>query len=131
MTSLRDRARVVVGGRRETWLVPLLIVLGVTYPWYVDALQSLPLIGDFIPATESMVVMLALTMMAVGLNVVVGYAGLLDLGYVAFYAVGAYTAGWFASEQFDQVHFHFFSSVPDDQPGIHVTMWVVLVLRGS
>jgi ABC-type branched-subunit amino acid transport system permease subunit len=32
-------------------------------------------------------------MMAVGLNVVVGYAGLLDLGYVAFYAIGAYTRG--------------------------------------
>ena len=31
-------------------------------------------------------------MMAVGLNIVVGYAGLLDLGYVAFYATGAYTA---------------------------------------
>ena len=39
-------------------------------------------------------------MMAVGLNIVVGYAGLLDLGYVAFYAMGAYTAAWFASLQF-------------------------------
>ena len=33
--------------------------------------------------------------MALGLNVVVGYAGLLDLGYVAFWAAGAYVAGWF------------------------------------
>ena len=33
------------------------------------------------------------TLMALGLNVVVGKSGLLDLGYVAFYAVGAYTAG--------------------------------------
>ena len=32
-------------------------------------------------------------LLALGLNIVVGYAGLLDLGYVAFYAVGAYTAG--------------------------------------
>ena len=32
--------------------------------------------------------------MALGLNVVVGYAGLLDLGYVAFWAIGGYTAGW-------------------------------------
>ena len=54
-----------------------------------------------------MVVMIVFTTMAVGLNVVVGYAGLLDLGYVAFYAVGAYTAGWFASQQFDQVSFYF------------------------
>ena len=36
-------------------------------------------------------------MMALGLNFVVGYAGLLDLGYVAFYAMGSYMAGWFAS----------------------------------
>ena len=39
-------------------------------------------------------------MMAIGLNMVVGYAGLLDLGYVAFYAIGAYTAAWLASPHF-------------------------------
>ena len=44
-----------------------------------------------------MVIMVVFTTMALGLNIVVGYAGLLDLGYVAFYAVGAYTAGWLAS----------------------------------
>ena len=81
----------------------MLIVLAVLYPLIVDSLQSLPLIGDFVPSTDSMVVMVAFTTMAIGLNMVVGYAGLLDLGYVAFYAVGAYTAGWFASQQFDQV----------------------------
>ena len=32
-------------------------------------------------------------LVAVGLNIVIGYAGLLDLGYVGFYAVGAYTVG--------------------------------------
>ena len=44
--------------------------------------------------------MLIFVMMALGLNIVVGYAGLLDLGYVAFYAIGAYTAAWFASPHF-------------------------------
>jgi branched-chain amino acid transport system permease protein len=76
-------------------------------------------------------VMLVFTMMALGLNVVVGYAGLLDLGYVAFYAAGAYTAGWFASLQFDQVTFHFGSTVSKDQPGIHVSMWLILLLAGA
>ena len=57
-----------------------------------------------------MVIMIVFTMMAVGLNIVVGYAGLLDLGYVAFYAAGAYTAAWLASLQFDQWTFHFGSS---------------------
>ena len=56
--------------------------------------------------------------MAVGLNIVVGYAGLLDLGYVAFYAAGAYIAAWFASLQFDQVTFHFGSvGISDELPG--------------
>jgi branched-chain amino acid transport system permease protein len=40
-------------------------------------------------------------MLGMGLNIVVGYAGLLDLGYVAFYAIGAYTYALLASPQFD------------------------------
>ncbi|MBV8916234.1 MAG: branched-chain amino acid ABC transporter permease, partial [Acetobacteraceae bacterium] len=44
--------------------------------------------------------MLLYAMLAMGLNVVVGYAGLLDLGYVAFYAIGAYTYALLASPQF-------------------------------
>src|SRR3954469_13424883 len=46
---------------------------------------------------------LAYVMMALGLNIVVGFAGLLDLGYVAFYAFGAYTVGWFASDFFTPI----------------------------
>src|SRR4051794_2583434 len=45
----------------------------------------------------------AYVMMALGLNIVVGFAGLLDLGYVAFYAFGAYTVGWFASDFFTPI----------------------------
>ena len=52
------------------------------------------------PDVATGVYMVVFMMMAVGLNIVVGYAGLLDLGYVAFYAIGAYTAAWFASLQF-------------------------------
>ena len=64
--------------------------------------------------------MIVFTMMAVGLNMVVGYAGLLDLGYVAFYAVGAYTAAWFASQPVQLGHFHFGSvGVSGEVPGIH------------
>ncbi len=89
------------------------------------------MIGDFVPATDSMVVMIAFTTMAVGLNMVVGYAGLLDLGYVAFYAVGAYTAGWFASQQFDQVSWQLGAvGIPDGLPGIHLSMWLVLPIAG-
>ena len=47
---------------------------------------------------------LAYIMFALGLNIVVGFAGLLDLGYVAFYAIGAYSIGWFASDHFSKVN---------------------------
>jgi branched-chain amino acid transport system permease protein len=110
----------------------VLIVAGFFYPKYVESLTDLTLIGDFVPALDSMVYMLIVTMMAIGLNIVVGYAGLLDLGYVAFYAVGAYTAAWFASQQFDQWTFHLGSvGISKEVPGIHLSIWLVLVIAGA
>ena len=44
-----------------------------------------------------MVLAAAYVMMALGLNIVVGFAGLLDLGYVAFFAIGAHVAAHFGS----------------------------------
>ena len=49
--------------------------------------------------------------LALGLNIVVGFAGLLDLGYVAFYAVGAYLWAFFGSQQYFVLHF-----APGTQP---------------
>jgi len=46
---------------------------------------------------DDMVLAATFVVMALGLNIVVGFAGLLDLGYVAFFAIGAYTAAYFAS----------------------------------
>jgi len=110
----------------------LLLLLAFLYPKYVESLRDLPALGDFIPSVDSMVIMIVFTMMAVGLNIVVGYAGLLDLGYVAFYAVGAYTAAWFASQQFDQWTFHFGSvGISKEVPGIHLSIWLVLVIAGA
>src|SRR4051794_13745026 len=51
-------------------------------------------------------------MLAVGLNIVVGYAGLLDLGYVAFWAIGGYVAGWIMSSFFSQWSVNIFGSAP-------------------
>jgi branched-chain amino acid transport system permease protein len=50
---------------------------------------------------------------ALGLNIVVGFAGLLDLGYVAFYAIGAYCIGWFGSDWFTE-------AINGGKSGIHV-----------
>jgi branched-chain amino acid transport system permease protein len=130
VSSYVHRVRTRARDNTNVWLVPAVIALGLLYPFVEDGLQDLPLIGDFMPTTGTLVVMIAFTMMAVGLNIVVGYCGLLDLGYVAFYAVGAYTAGWLASQHFEQVTFHFGSSVDNGQVGIHVTMWVVLIIAG-
>lgn len=49
--------------------------------------------------------------LSLGLNIVVGMAGLLDLGYVAFYAVGAYTWALLASPHFD-LHLPFWAILP-------------------
>jgi len=118
--------------RARSWALPAVVIaLGAFYPWYVESLQDLPVIGTFVPALGSMVVMIGFTMMAVGLNVVVGYAGLLDLGYVAFYAAGAYTAAWFASQHFEQWTFHFGSvGISQELPGIHLSIWLVLAIAG-
>ena len=50
-------------------------------------------------------------LLALGLNIVVGFAGLLDLGYIAFYAVGAYTWALLASPHFD-LHLPFWVLIP-------------------
>src|SRR5947199_8535673 len=70
-------------------------------------------------------------LLALGLNVVVGYAGLLDLGYVAFYAIGAYMAGWFASSQFATHRIHFGSvGITPDAVGFHFSIWLILAMAG-
>ena len=88
----------------------VLVTFGVIFPYIREYLVDFPVIGDFVPGIRSMVYVLVVTMMALGLNIVVGYAGLLDLGYVAFYAAGAYTAGWLASQQFNDLNIHLFST---------------------
>ena len=57
----------------------------------------------------------AFILLALGLNIVVGFAGLLDLGYAAFFAIGSYSYAMLASPQF----------------GIHVPFWVMLFLASG
>jgi len=70
---------------------------------------------------------------AVGLNIVVGYAGLLDLGFVAFWAIGGYVAGWLMSTFIQAVNpgFYLLSSGIPNQPGIHLNWVLVLVAAGA
>ena len=113
-------------GRARSIGVPLVVIaLVAAYPLFGDSLPGFPSVGTG-------VIMIVFTMMAVGLNVVVGYAGLLDLGYVAFYAAGAYMAAWLASTQFEEVNVHFGAvGVSHGFPGIHVSVWLVLIAAGA
>jgi len=87
-----------------------------------------PIDGFVSDTTKAM----ALVVMALGLNIVVGFAGLLDLGYVAFFAIGAYTMGWLGSGFFDLVNNQAGIHVGASQtastlPGIHLNFVLVLV----
>lgn len=61
-------------------------------------------------------------LLALGLNIVVGFAGLLDLGYIAFYAVGAYTAGLLASPHLSNNIASLGALFPG---GFHVSLWII------
>jgi len=80
-------------------------------------------------------------MLALGLNIVVGFAGLLDLGYIAFFAVGAYLTGLFASPQFAALLESLVYNYPVlgewlvtlfgeeiRQNGIHLSVWAIVPL---
>ena len=70
-------------------------------------------------------------LMALGLNIIVGYAGLLDLGYVAFWALGCYVAGWLMSPFLSNFQINFFGNArPGFEFGIHFHVFLVLILGG-
>ena len=90
--------------RRPAWLGFVLIGIALAVaPFVVQA-------GLGIYWVRILDLALLYMMLALGLNIVVGYAGLLDLGYIAFYAVGAYVYALLASPQF----------------GLHLPFWLVL-----
>ena len=88
--------------RWTTWLVIALLLLAA--PFLIEAVlgRAWVRIAD---------VALLFIMLALGLNIVVGFAGLLDLGYIAFFAVGAYSYALLASPQF-AVHWPFYVLLP-------------------
>src|SRR3954449_9099572 len=106
---------------------------------YLLALALVVVFPLFFPETDSKVdvatTALAYVVMALGLNIVVGFAGLLDLGYVAFYALGALTIGWLGSSfvyganHSKGIHFGVTKNL-SAVPGIHVNFLIILVAAG-
>jgi ABC-type branched-subunit amino acid transport system ATPase component/ABC-type branched-subunit amino acid transport system permease subunit len=80
--------RVSLVRRRQVWAV-VLLALGLAYPFILTG-------GGYIDAAANAY---TYVLLALGLNIVVGFSGLLDLGYAAFFAIGAYTYGAAASGQ--------------------------------
>ncbi|MEF7613338.1 ABC transporter ATP-binding protein [Aquincola sp. MAHUQ-54] len=91
------------------------------------ALIALPLIAQQFGAgwVRIMAIALLYVLLALGLNIVVGYAGLLDLGFVAFYAVGAYMFALLASPHLSETFEGFKAMFPN---GLHTPIWLVVPL---
>lgn len=102
-------------GNKTKWAIGL-VILGVLLPLSAssgDAYQSYMEVATLVGIYVAM---------ALGLNIVVGFAGLLDLGFVAFFAVGAYTYGIFATDQASKfLHFGHFP-LPGE------SFWVFILL---
>src|SRR5438874_9234392 len=106
-------------------------------PWWPRALAiTLIGIGIVLPFAFSQnsgfmnatIIAVAYVVMSLGLNVVVGFAGLLDLGHVAFYALGAYTLGWLGSEFFFKAKAHVLvHGVASHENGIHLNFILILI----
>jgi len=87
--ALRPRPEHAPRARLARWLVPFVLGFAIVYPPLVLSVTGIQ--GAVKWIDNFGVQILIYVMLGWGLNIVVGLAGLLDLGYVAFYAVGAYS----------------------------------------
>ncbi len=114
--AMSAQLRAVAGWSRTSKIVLLLVLA--TLPLYLGSIMAA--VGTVVPlkffqAGERYLFRVLdqaglYVLLALGLNIVVGYAGLLDLGYVAFYAIGAYSYALLASPQL----------------GLHIPFWLIL-----
>ena len=112
------------------WMI-VFLALAILYPYILDQLLATP--DDLLDAS---IQTLAYIIMALGLNIVVGFAGLLDLGYVAFFAIGAFVMGWLGSQQFPDVAggkgSHILtpakSAFGSNVPGIHINFFLIIFI---
>jgi branched-chain amino acid transport system permease protein len=107
------------GGDKRTQIAAFLVA--------AVLLLALPLLAQYVGQywARTLASALLYVLLALGLNIVVGYAGLLDLGFVAFYAVGAYMYALLASphltETFEALKGMF-------ENGLHTPIWIVIPL---
>src|SRR3954466_2723879 len=108
-----------------------LLGLAALYPFLIAGDQDL---------LDASIQTLGYVIMALGLNIVVGFAGLLDLGYVAFYVIGAFVIAWLGSRQFPDVNggqgIHILVAghsrlTHQPIPGIHVNFFLLLIVAAA
>jgi branched-chain amino acid transport system permease protein len=117
-------AGAVLGRHKNLVLAVLCLGGAAVLPLFFDPLSNV---------TDNFITAGAYVVMALGLNIVVGFAGLLDLGYVAFYALGAYTVGWFGSDHFAAINgekgVHIGAGAfADKLPGIHLNFLLIVLV---
>src|SRR5438477_11485661 len=94
LTGMRDT---LADFRRRRWSGLAVAAAVFAIAWFLPYLY-----GPLDNTLDTAIYAVAYIIFALGLNIVVGFAGLLDLGYVAFYAIGAYSIGWFGSDWFTE-----------------------------
>ena len=131
--AARLRAPDLGSDATRRWALPAIVIaLIFAYPLLIENVSFLNslFVGRLGIDMDAAFQMAVYTMLALGLNIVVGYAGLLDLGYVAFFALGAYTLGWFGSSLFAGQNIHFLDVGNKAIPGLHLSFWVIVPLAG-
>ena len=102
---IRTRSQALPSGQQRTMRLGVWVLAGLF-------VLALPLLGSY--PSEVLVITGIFVLMGLGLNIVVGYAGLLDLGYVAFFAIGAYVMAIFTSPEITwfPIHTSFWVALP-------------------
>jgi branched-chain amino acid transport system permease protein len=122
---MRERIAALRESRRANLILAAVVFgIAIILPYFFDPLASF---------MNNAILALAYVVMALGLNIVVGFAGLLDLGYVAFYAFGSYAVGWWASDFFSSVNHEkgvhiLVNGFPATLPGIHINFLIIIFM---
>jgi branched-chain amino acid transport system permease protein len=122
LAMLRER-RAAIERRLPPWwtraLALALIVVAAAAPFFFSDTSNF---------MNKEILALAYVVFALGLNIVVGFAGLLDLGYLAFFALGSYSLGWLGSDFIFKANAHVLVSKHLSAiPGVHLNFLLILV----
>ena len=112
---------------RWAWIL-IFLGLAVAYPYIIPNLLGGSAGDDLLDASVNT---LGYIIMALGLNIVVGFAGLLDLGYVAFFAIGAFVIGWLRRGSSSTSTSTSSPTCRRSLPGIHINFVIVVIVAAA